>query len=278
MNLSKNLFSTVFMFYSLLLFYGCSAMNDPMERYSASKNISLKHHWEEKNIDTGQFILKSFESPYHVNESDIVTVFIEGDGFSWINRYTPSDNPTPKNPLALKIAINLNLNNSAYLSRPCQNVFQDEFKNCSESMWTTNRFNQTILNSMDIAVSEIKKSYHAKKIKLVGYSGGGVIALLLADNRDDVVEVITIASNIDTDSWSEYHHLTPLNVTNPALLKNLYTLSQTHFVGSDDSIVPPQIAESFLSRYPANHLQTIKILKGYDHSCCWEQVETYWTK
>jgi len=247
-----------------------------MERYLDAKKVSLKYHWEEKKIDTGEFILNSFESPNHSDDSDTVTVFIEGDGFSWINRHTPSDNPTPKNPLALKIALNLNLNNSAYLSRPCQNVFLDQFKNCTESIWTTNRFNQTILHSMDIGVSEIKKSYHAKKVKLVGYSGGGVIALLLAANRDDVIEVVTIASNIDTDRWSEYHHLTPLNVLNPALIENLHTLPQTHFVGSDDSVVPPLIVESYVKRYPKNQLPIIQIVNGYNHSCCWEQVEMYW--
>lgn len=274
MNLYKILLSLTF----LLSFCGCSTLNDPQERYLATKTLALAHSWKEKNIDTGQFILKTFESPNQTDNSELLTVFIEGDGFSWFNRYTPSDNPTPKNPLALKIALNLNLDNSTYLSRPCQNVFQNDFKNCSESLWTTNRFDQTIIHSMDIGLSEIKKAYHVKKIKLVGYSGGGVISLLLAAKRDDVVEVITIASNIDTDTWTEYHNLTSLNSENPALIEKLHKIPQTHFSGSEDSVVPPEIAKSYISRYPLNHLPMLHIINGFDHACCWEQTAKYWKR
>ena len=37
-----------------------------------------------------------------INNNQEVIVYIEGDGLSWIDRFTPSSDPTPKNPLAFK--------------------------------------------------------------------------------------------------------------------------------------------------------------------------------
>ena len=260
----------------LTSFAGC-ALHDPKERYENTKALALKQKWTEKKIEAGHFILKSFLPSSHPIESELLTIFIEGDGFAWVDRHTPSSNPTPNNPMALKVALNLNIKDSAYLSRPCQNSFDNDFKNCSEHYWTYDRFNSDVIDSMDEAVSKLKKELHANKIKLVGYSGGGVIALLLANKRVDVIEVVTIASNIDTDAWTQYHDLTPMNVKNPALLsEKLKNITQIHYVGEDDDIVPASISKSYEKYYFGNKLPSIKIVKDFTHHCCWEDTNKYW--
>ncbi|MDA9667740.1 hypothetical protein N9T45_02775, partial [Candidatus Pelagibacter sp.] len=55
-----------------------------------------------------------------VNNNEKVVVYIEGDGLSWIDRFTPSSDPTPKNPLAFKLAKLDQNQNVIYLARPCQ--------------------------------------------------------------------------------------------------------------------------------------------------------------
>ena len=57
-----------------------------------------------------------------INNNEEVVVYIEGDGLSWIDRFTPSSDPTPKNPLAFKLAKLDPNQNVIYLARPCQYV------------------------------------------------------------------------------------------------------------------------------------------------------------
>lgn len=260
-----------------LFFISCSSYTTPYQRYNNTINLANESGWEEKNISTPIFALKSFVPIHHPTSTDILTIFIEGDGFSWVNRTTPSVNPTPKNPVALKIALDINNSSSAYLSRPCQNTFDTDFQNCTQTYWTTERFNNDVINAMNSGVSEIKNMFNAKKIKLVGYSGGGVIALLLAKQRTDVIEVITVASNIDTDAWTKYHNIEPMNVQNPALFSDtLSNIRQIHYIGKKDDVVPSIIAESYVSYYPADNRPKIYIIDDFTHHCCWEQTKSYW--
>jgi hypothetical protein len=48
-----------------------------------------------------EFVYQNSYSIYSlqkINNNDKVVVYIEGDGLSWIDRFTPSSDPTPKNP------------------------------------------------------------------------------------------------------------------------------------------------------------------------------------
>ena len=261
----------------LLFFSGCSFIATPQERHADTQKLASIHKWNENIINTKNFALESFIPSNYSTHNDLITIFIEGDGFAWVTRHEPSDNPTPKSPVALKIALSLDTSNSAYLSRPCQNTFDNNFRNCTQSLWTDERFNDEIVDSMDEALTQLKQKFNAKKIRLVGYSGGGVIALLLANKRSDITKVITVASNIDTDAWVKYHDITPLHVKNPALLsEKLKSIAQIHYVGSDDEIVPLAITQSYISHFPVKNSSEVHIVDGFTHYCCWEDVQKYW--
>jgi alpha/beta hydrolase fold len=254
---------------------GC--MHDPQYYHLQTQQLAEHKHWQESYLSTESFSLSLFKSENYCHDCEKVTIFIEGDGFAWINKYTPSDNPTPKNPVALKVALALENNASAYLGRPCQNVFDENWNQCESRYWTIDRFSPKIIYSMNEAVSKIKQIFNAKKLIFVGYSGGGVIALLLASQRNDVEKVITLASNIDTEEWVKYHNISSLNGENPALLSSkLASVKQVHYVGADDTIVPESIGQSFSRYYPENHKPEIRIVEGFNHNCCWEEVEKYW--
>ena len=49
-----------------------------------------------------------------------------------------------------------------------------------------------------------------REVTFVGYSGGGVLAVLIAERLDNVAGVITVGANLDTDAWTEHHGYLPL--------------------------------------------------------------------
>jgi pimeloyl-ACP methyl ester carboxylesterase len=108
-------------------------------------------------------------------------------------------------------------------------------------------------------------------VVLVGYSGGGAVAALVAARRDDVARLITVAANLDHAAWTTHHRLAPLRGSlNPAdLAQRLEVLPQVHLAGAKDRVVPPAIAESYLGRMDDRSRARLVVVEGADHDCCW---------
>lgn len=175
-------------------------------------------------------------------------VYLEGDGHAWDDRHSPSTDPTPKVPLALQLAIQDPSPNVLYLGRPCQYECRNDIR-CHQRYWTSHRYAETVIDSMDAAIKGVigKK---ADKIGLIGYSGGGAVAVLLADRRDDVDWLITIAGNLDHGAWTNYHGVSPLSGSlEPAdAAEGVQHIPQVHYVGEEDDIVPKAVVRGFLDR------------------------------
>lgn len=260
---------------TIFFFSGCSPTT--LELHQETSALANQKNWTYNVIKAEKFSISSYIPQNHTNNSEHLTIFIEGDGFAWIDKYTPSDNPTAKNPIALKVALRHHKDNSAYLGRVCQNVLDKDWFTCNEKYWTSDRFSPEVIEAMNTAVSSLKRTFNAQDITLIGYSGGGVVALLVASQRQDIVKVITLAGNIDTDTWTQYHHISTLHGSNPALLhEKLSSIEQLHFVGSKDTIVPLVISQSYVKYYPKDKEPRIKIVEGFTHNCCWENIEVYW--
>lgn len=90
-------------------------------------------------------------------------------------------------------------------------------------------------------------------------------------NRSDIVGIVTVAGNLDIEAWASYHRLSPLNGSlNPAsYITQIQGLPQIHFVGSQDSIVPPSLTQDFVKRYASNMPVQIITIQNNDHACCW---------
>lgn len=126
--------------------------------------------WTKQVINAGVFQLTAFLSNTD-SQTDTIYIYIEGDGMAWIDSATPSSNPTPLQPVALRLAMRHG-SNAAYIARPCQYTIRDPA--CSTSKWwTSDRFALSVIESTSSAVDTIKKNYNATKVILVGYSGGG---------------------------------------------------------------------------------------------------------
>ena len=238
-------------------------------RQQHADQLAADAHWQKHYLATQDFDLVAY-LPEHI-ASDTLVVYIEGDGMAWVNRSRPALNPSPRNPMALQLALQHPNNNAVYLARPCQYV--DNGRHCRQAWWTNQRFAPEVVAATDEAISQLKQRYHSQRIILVGYSGGGAIAALVAARRNDVVQLVTVAGNLDHRYWTDQARLSPLiGSLNPAdYAQYLKNTPQWHFVGAQDKIVALTVAQSYREYFPANSPIIIETIDNYDHSCCWAE-------
>ena len=198
-----------------------------------------------------------------------LTIYIEGDGARWPRGLPPAD-PTPINPYALKLAIADTSLNVAYLGRACQYLSENRLTQCPQALWTDARFGDDAIALTSRSIDAIKVKSKATSLRLVGYSGGGSLAALVAAKRHDVSCLVTVAAPLDTATWVAVHGVSPMkNSLNPATETDaIADIPQTHFQGGADAIVPPSSTLAYRLRHP-----TAKFVldENYDHECCWDK-------
>lgn len=158
---------------------------------------------------------------------------------------------------------------SIYVGRPCHFGLARS-RNCTPRVWTHARYGAEVVASMEAALRATLGARAERPLVLIGFSGGGVLAHLLASRFATTTAVVTIASNLDVAAWAAWHDYTPLDgslnpVDAPPLAPHIV---QIHLVGENDRNVPPQLATNALERLQ----QTPTILAGADHTCCWARV------
>ena len=257
------------LFISLIILSGCSR-NIPTikQRYDLASNIAKKINLKTQIYKTKFFKLFSYEDTSKCQ--DTMSIYIEGDGFAWETSSIISTNPTPINPMALKLMTQDTSHCKVYIARPCQYV-DDTI--CRDRYWTSHRFSKKIIYSYIELLGNLKKKYKVKTFKLYGYSGGGAIATLTTANRDDIIQLVTIAGNLDTDLWTKKHYLTPLKGSlNPAnFTKELVNIKQIHLIGANDTNIDKSIFISYRSKFfDKSNIQSI-IYKNFTHNCCWSK-------
>jgi hypothetical protein len=196
-----------------------------------------------------------------------LTLYIEGDGAPWPSLRQPPANPTPRRALVLSLAEQDPAAAVAYLGRPCQYLPPAELRQCSPQYWTTRRFAPEVLLAMDQAVSRLKRQAGAERLRLVGYSGGGVLATLLAQRRTDVEQLVTLAAPLALNEWVQLLQLSPLQGSLDPLDGPPPAAQAWHFSGSADRLVPTAVAAHFVARQGGR----LERLSGFDHACCWGQ-------
>lgn len=214
------------------------------------------------------FIIHRTNNP----NSDVLHVYIEGDGKPWIeSRYIAKD-PSPKNPLALHLMMR-DPGNSLYLGRPCyftryQSGVTESDTSCPPALWTSARYSETIVESMVAALEAIVKMKTYSKIVVIGYSGGGTIAYLMAGRTERIDQLVTVAANLDHGAWTRYHDYSPLHDSlEPAAKELPRAISQLHLRGARDRNVPEKVLEKFMVDNKARWVT----FPDYDHVCCWEK-------
>lgn len=195
-----------------------------------------------------------------------VHLYLEGDGRPWASRHRVASDPTPLNPFALRL-MGRDTASVLYVGRPCYHGFVED-PGCGPWLWTQGRYSPAVVASMVAAIETLVPTREGVRITLIGYSGGGVLALLIASRLDAVDQVITVAANLNVEAWADHHAYSPLaGSLNPAALAPLPPrVHQLHLAGARDRQVPPVTISSFLARNPG---ASFRIIEGFDHRCCW---------
>jgi esterase/lipase len=123
---------------------------------------------------------------------------------------------------------------------------------------------------MQAALEKYLQDNAYQHLTFIGYSGGGVIAMLLAKRFPQTNRLVTIAANLDIDAWTRYHNFSALSGSiNPATQPPLpWSIQQTHYAGKRDKNVPVAIINYVSSRQPNSKMRT---KENFDHICCWEK-------
>ncbi len=251
----------------LALASGC----DPGDGRRAAAALAVTAGWERVEVEGRVFVLHGWLKR---GTADRLHVYIEGDGRAFVNPWTPSSDPTPLNPMGLKLALADPAPSVLYLGRPCQYVTPDSWRNCTFEYWTTARYAPEVVEDMNTALDRGKALARAKCLALAGFSGGGGLAVLLAARRDDVDAIVTVAGNLDHTTWTTWHALTPLKGSlNPAdAAMAVADIAQTHFVGQADKVMPASVAQAYRKRLPEATPCRIVPVPGAGHDFPWERV------
>lgn len=252
-----------------LLLSGCRSIPSPVERKNTASQLTADKQWHMFTVPAGDFELAVFKNRV-LETTKYLTIYIEGDGFAWKTRTQPSKDPTPINPIGLRLAIQQPEGDAVYLARPCQYI---SGKKCTQRYWTNQRFAPEVIASMASAVESLKQRFSAERITLVGFSGGAAVAALVAAQRDDVDKLVTVAGNLDHRAWTKQLRLTPLTGSlNPvSVVDQLQGLEQWHFAGEKDKIIPPRLVKQFADRFNTKPYPVVRVEEGFSHHCCWAE-------
>lgn len=196
----------------------------------------------------------------------VLHVYLEGDGLPWASERLIASDPTPRNPLMLRLMA-LDRSPSVYLGRPCYNGHAED-AGCSPLLWTHRRYAPEVVAAMAEALTGLLRDDPATGLVFIGYSGGGALALLLAPRFASTGAVVTLAGNADIDVWADLHGFSRLaGSLNPAKVSG-GKYPEFHFLGEMDKVIPPAVFLPVLKKRP---YANIIVLPGLDHVCCWEQ-------
>lgn len=255
----------------VLALSACSTLS-PGERDQAARKLAAQCGWQAQSITAGRFLLLSLHPAPTRQAVDELAVFIEGDGLAWVGASTPSSDPTPRNPLALQLALAEKRRTAAYLGRPCQYDPGGTSQRCRVADWTQARYSAEIVAAMNAAIDHLKQTFQARRIVLIGYSGGGTIAALLATRRHDVAMLITVAGLLDHAVWTQELRISPLTGSlNPAdEWAQLRQMPQIHYVGGKDRQTGRLALRPALD-HPSPRVRVIE-MPDFDHDCCWVEA------
>jgi len=246
---------------------GCAGRNSTAS-ITDLERVANKQFLVVRTLSAPPFSLVTLSPPS--SSGPILRVYIEGDGQAWLTRSRLSSDPTPVKPLALLLMEVDTATDKAYLARPCQYIHTAA---CNSSYWSIRRFSPEVIDSMDEALTQLKTSGNYKSLELIGYSGGGTVALLLAARRNDIVSLRTIAGNLDHVWLNKHHRVSPLtgSLNPPDFAGQLGVIPQRHFIGENDQVVPVGAYNSFVGFFKDSRCISLRIVARADHGNGWTE-------
>jgi pimeloyl-ACP methyl ester carboxylesterase len=196
-------------------------------------------------------------------------VYIGGDGTPWLSGRWLASDPTPTAPVALELA-SRDPRGALYLGRPCYHG-AGPAERCHPALWSSKRYGAAVVSSMVAALSRLLERDAPSQVVLFGYSGGGTLAMLIAERLAQVAAVMTVAGNLDVSAWTALHGYETLTGSlDPGARAPLPArITQIHLVGADDRNVPPRLTRAMAARQQRGQ---VVVVPDYDHVCCWVEA------
>lgn len=258
-----------------LVISGCGPLYGLRTARDNAADIAARHGFQRDFWPAGPFTITVFHRGL-TERRGILRVYIESDGRAWTRAGRIASDPTPGNPLALKLAVQDPSPAVLYIARPCQFTQPADARSCHPKYWASHRFAPEVIGALDQVIDAALARARGgprdgPQVELVGYSGGGSLAALIAARRGDVHWLLTLAANLDHQAWTAYHGVSAMSGSMNArdVAPELATLPQLHLVGDNDSVVPQSIIASYQA--VAGPAARFQVIKGYSHTCCWEQ-------
>jgi pimeloyl-ACP methyl ester carboxylesterase len=222
-----------------------------------------------EQVTTDSFLLTTFSRISRPDQP--LNIYIEGDGPAWMTHEEPSINPTPHKALGLALAASDPAANVIYIARPCQFTPLPADRHCNVSYWTGKRFAPEVIAATSRAIDHFAARAPGQKINLVGYSGGGTVAALVAASRPDIATLRTIAGNLDPEAFNRLHEASPMpdSLSPLAIAAHLASLPQEHFVGDADRSVPPSLIAGYAQAMGGAHCLTVTHVPDATHEEGW---------
>lgn len=243
----------------LILLYclaGC-ALQPEWQRLAADSN--LERQW----LETERFRLLVLTNDV---AGEHLRIFIEGDGTPWLGANRVAIDPTPSNPVLLRL-MRESRNPAIYLGRPCY-FGTASSAGCSPALWTFDRYGAVVVDSLCEAANQLSAS--AGSVELIGYSGGGALVIRMSGCTDKLLRITTIAGNLDPSAWARHHGYTPLN--DAVLPPALPTVPERHWQCAGDEVVPPPVTDDYFRARPGAERH---LVSGCTHSTGWD---AYWDR
>lgn len=210
-------------------------------------------------------------------------VAIEGDGLPWSRPWRISSDPTSPDPLMFDWYQQWQ-GEALYLGRPCyfgarssrvppapwDQEKPPEAQPCFAYWYTHGRYSEEVVTAMAQA---LRMKAGDRPLLLLGHSGGGTLAMLLAVRMNNVAAVMTLSGNLDVAAWTSGHNFSRLTGSlDPAVLPPLYRdVRQWHWAASGDETVKLEWIEKEAARQQAI-FQLGPAIKHGDWRLYWPQI------
>lgn len=239
---------------------GCALLRPQWMQLAA--DAGLEPRWV-KTDTFRHLVLSNHDAGSHLR------IYVEGDGSPWINRNRIAADPTPVNPVLLRLMHRAD-HAAAYLGRPCYFGSAGD-SSCGARWWTFDRYSQPVIESMCEAANKLIEERDAATVQLVGYSGGGTIVIGMTTCTHRLVAITTIAGNLLPTAWVRYHGYTELR--DLALVESgtstRVNVPETHWQCASDQVIPIAITEDYFIARPDLDR---RIINDCTHSTGWQQV------
>jgi predicted esterase len=250
-----------------LVLQGCKTMT-----YGQSpSSVGELYGFKKVLVKGGDFWITTYQKI--TNKHKPYVFYIEGDGAAVNGIYRVSRNPTPRRQMLIKLAAMDTRPNVVYVARPCQYTPMDLNPKCSMQYWTDKRRSDDSVQSLNEVINRINNN---NKFSLIGFSGGGGIAVLIAARNYMTKDIITISANLDHVAFTTHHNVTPMiGSLNPIdYAKQVTHIPQLHISGGKDTIIPPFIADKFVQKASTSCVKQ-QIFKDNSHRHGWDKIWEY---